>query len=66
MHGYQPFAVGDPNLQRANPFAFIHESTMRDAMYLNPGVPTETDISIKRLVDKCRLLMAEADKLENI
>ncbi|KAI5782246.1 hypothetical protein FPQ18DRAFT_311266 [Pyronema domesticum] len=52
MHGYQPFAVGDPNLQYADPFAFIHESTTRDAMYLTPGVPAETDISIKRLVDK--------------
>ncbi|CCX33540.1 Protein of unknown function [Pyronema omphalodes CBS 100304] len=66
MHGYQPFAVGDPNLQHANPFAFIHESTMRDAMYLTPGVPAETDISIKRLVDKCRVLMDETDKLEDI
>jgi hypothetical protein len=66
MHGYQPFAVGDPNLQHTNPFAFIHESTMRDAMYLTPGVPAETDISIKRLVDKCRVLMDETDKLEDI
>lgn len=66
MHGYQPFAVGDPNLQYADPFAFIHESTMRDAMYLTPGVPAETDISIKRLVDKRKVLMAEPDKLEDV
>ncbi|KAI5786907.1 hypothetical protein FPQ18DRAFT_308438 [Pyronema domesticum] len=66
MHGYQPLAVGDRNLQHANPFAFIHEITMRDAIYLTLGVPAETDIDIKRLVDKCRVLIDEADKLEDI
>ncbi|KAI5818312.1 hypothetical protein BZA77DRAFT_352069 [Pyronema omphalodes] len=65
VDGYQPFSVGDPNLEHANPFAFIHESTMRDAMYLTPGVPAETDISIKRLEtfdDDIHRLEAEAMK----
>ncbi|KAI5818284.1 hypothetical protein BZA77DRAFT_291829 [Pyronema omphalodes] len=64
MHDYQPFSVGDPNLEHANPFAFIHESTRQSVMSLTLDVLAEMDISIKWLSEKKKKPLIHFDKKE--